>query len=125
MLPRREALKRMGTGLGLVGLAGLCGSNQAEAANPLSARRAHFQSRAKHIIHLYMNGGPSQVDTFDPKPALATHAGQRPASTADLKTENGTGGLRPSPFKFPKRGESGLEISELYTETGRFADDLC
>jgi hypothetical protein len=123
----------MGTGLGLVGLAGLCSasvaaedsSSQAEEANPLFLKPTHFQPRAKHIIHLYMNGGPSQVDTFDPKPALATHAGQRPASTAELKTENGTGGLRPSPFKFTKRGASGLEISELYNETGRFADDLC
>lgn len=122
---RREALQRMGTGLGMIGLAGVCASQTAAAANPLSLKPPHFRPRAKHIIHLYMNGGPSQVDTFDPKPALATHAGQRPASTAELKTENGTGGLRPSPFKFPKRGESGLEISELYTESGRFADDLC
>src|SRR3984893_1644509 len=125
MLPRREALKRMGTGLGLVGLAGLCGSNQAEAANPLSARRAHFQSRAKHIIHLYMNGGPSQVDTFDPKPALATYQGQRPASIANLRTENPTVGLRPSPFKFPRCGQSGLPISEIYPNVAKFADDLC
>jgi hypothetical protein len=72
-----------------------------------------------------MNGGPSQVDTFDPKPALATHAGERPESTAGLKTENDTGGLMPSPFKFPRYGEAGLPISELYDHTARFADDIC
>jgi len=61
-----------------------------------------------------MNGGPSQVDTFDPKPALARYQGQRPASIAGLKTENGTGGLRPSPFKFGRHGKSGLEVSEIF-----------
>src|SRR5947209_5999272 len=131
MLTRRELLARTGTGLGLLGLAGLLSeqgllaSEAAPADNLLAPRAPHFRPRARRIIHLYMNGGPSQVDTFDPKPALARYQGQRPASTADLRTENGTSGLRPSPFRFPRRGRSGLEVSELFPEVGRHADDLC
>src|SRR4051794_27088212 len=98
-LSRREMLSRCGTGLGLLGLAGLLveqgGAADAPPNDPLTARPPHFKARAKRIIHLYMNGGPSQVDTFDPKPALEKYQGQRPAGTAELKTENGTGGLRP------------------------------
>jgi hypothetical protein len=128
MFSRREMLAQVGTGLGVVGLAGLMadqGVLASESAPPLAPRAPHFAPRAKRIIHLYMNGGPSQVDTFDPKPALATYQGQRPASIANLRTENSTAGLRPSPFRFPRRGRSGLPISELFTEVGRHADDLC
>src|SRR5438876_3761992 len=115
---RRTLLKRVGTGLGMIGLAGLLESDtpRASAANPLAPRQPHFAPRAKRVIHLFMNGGPSQVDTFDPKPALATYQGQRPASIANLRTENNTAGLRPSPFRFPRCGRSGLQISELFTE---------
>ncbi len=97
MMSRRAALQRAGTGLGVLGLASVLPQREVAAANPLSLKPPHFRPRAKHIIHLYMNGGPSQVDTFDHKPALATHAGQRPARTDEMRTENGTGGLRPSP----------------------------
>jgi hypothetical protein len=124
-MTRREMLTRIGTGLGMVGLASLLVDSRKAAAGPLAPRKPHFPAKAKHIIHLYMNGGPSQVDTFDPKPALRTHEGKRPANTAGLATENKTGGLMPSPFQFHKQGKSGLEISELYPETGRFADHLC
>jgi hypothetical protein len=130
MLSRRELLARMGTGLGMVGLAALTSDRRllAEArpaGDPLAPRAPHFAPRARRIIHLYMNGGPSQVDTFDPKPALARYQGQRPASTVRLRTENSTGGLRPSPFRFTRCGRSGLEVSELFPELGRCADDLC
>jgi hypothetical protein len=132
MFTRRKMLARMGTGLGTLGLASVLSDElhaaqdaSTLAANPLASKAPHFAPRAKRIIHLYMNGGPSQVDTFDSKPALVKHEGQRPTSTKDLKTENGTGGMMPSPFKFERRGESGLEISELYRETGRFADEMC
>src|SRR2546422_120829 len=99
LLSRRDVLARCGTGLGMIGLAGLL-ADEASAAppDPLAPRPPHHPAKAKHIIHLYMNGGPSQVDTFDPKPALATYRGQRPASIAGLRTENATVGLRPSPF---------------------------
>lgn len=124
---RRELLSRCGTGLGLVGLAGVLGSDAVNAAtvSPLASRQPMFAPRAKHIIHLYMNGGPSQVDTFDYKPALEKYAGQRPDLIKDLKTENATAGLLPSPFKFSPYGESGLVISELFQHVGRHADDLC
>jgi hypothetical protein len=132
MFTRREMLGQMGTGMGSLGLATVLADELAAApksaasiANPLAAKAPHFAPRAKRIIHLYMNGGPSQVDTFDHKPELAKQKGQRPAITKDLKTENGTGGMMPSPFKFPRRGESGLPISELFQHTGKFADDMC
>lgn len=80
--------------------------------------------RAKHSIVLFMPGGPSQMDTFDPKPALEKFAGQRPAA-ANLRTERTTGGLLPSPFQFRRHGESGLEISELLPNLAALADDLC
>lgn len=80
--------------------------------------------RAKHSIVLFMPGGPSQMDLFDPKPALAKYAGQRP-SAANLRTERTTGGLLPSPFKFRKFGKSGIEVSELLPNLARLADDLC
>lgn len=124
MLPlsRRQLLARSGTGLGLLGLAGVLGQ-PAEAANPLAARKPHFAPKAKHIIHLFMNGGPSQVDTFDPKPELTKRHGEQPS--AGLKTERRTGGLMKSPFSFKKCGKSGIEVSELYPEVGSCIDDIC
>lgn len=124
LLSRRDMLTRCGTGLGMIGLANVLAADT-PAVSPLAPRVPHFPAKAKHIIHLYMNGGPSQVDTFDPKPALATYQGQRPASIANLRTENGTGGLLPSPFKFPRCGQSGLPISDLYPHLAKHADDLC
>ena len=85
---RRESLHRMGTGMGVLGLAGILadeGVLASSSGTPLAPKQPHFAPRAKHIIHLFMNGGPSQVDTFDPKPALEKYNGQRP-SDADLKT---------------------------------------
>ena len=82
-LSRRELLTRCGTGLGMIGLASVLESDRVSAAeNTLTPRAPHFRPRARHVIHLYMNGGPSQVDTFDPKPALEKYQGQRPASIA-------------------------------------------
>jgi hypothetical protein len=123
-LSRREMLSRCGAGFGMMGLANVLAA-AAPPANPLAPKPPHFAAKAKHIIHVYMNGGPSQVDTFDPKPALARFAGQRPASIANYRTENATVGLRPSPFKFPRCGQSGLEISEIFPNIAKFADDLC
>ncbi len=123
-LSRRELLSRVGAGFGMVGLAGVLAAD-APVGGPLAPKPTHHPAKAKHIIHLYMNGGPSQVDTFDPKPALRTYQGQRPASIASLRTENATVGLRPSPFRFPRCGQSGLPISEIYPHVARFADDLC
>ena len=74
--------------------------------------------KAKHVIFLFMTGGPSQLDMFDPKPSLLKYAGQRPPSV-DMRTERVTGGLLPSPFAFKKYGQSGIEVSELLPQSGR------
>jgi hypothetical protein len=97
---------------------------RSEAANPLAPKVAHFPAKAKHVIHLFMNGGPSQVDTFDPKPSLEKYHGQQPKA-AGLKTERKTGGLFKSPFKFTKCGQSGIEVSEIFPEIGKQIDDIC
>src|SRR5215468_6717570 len=117
-LTRRELLRRAGMGFGSLGLAGLLASEGARGTpnavplNPLAPRQPHFPGKAKRIIHLFMNGGPSHVDTFDPKPALAKWAG-KPLPT-NLRTERRTGAAFPSPFKFARHGKSGLEISDLF-----------
>lgn len=124
---RRHMLQRLGTGVGALGLAGLLQAEtpvSGSAGGPLAPKLPMFAPRAKRIIHLFMNGGPSQVDTFDPKPALEKYNGQRPEA-ADLKTERKTGGLLKSPFKFAKHGQSGLEISEIFPHLAECADDLC
>lgn len=126
---RREWLTRSGTGLGLLGLAGLFGDQSPSPASPaaqspLAQRPAHFAARAKHVIHIYLNGGPSQLDTFDPKPLLKRYEGQ-PLPGGNLTTERPTGAALPSPFRFQKHGRSGLEISEIFPHTARHADDLC
>ena len=130
MLPisRRQMLCCTGTGLGMLGLASMLGENRLLAGDdanrsPLVSRPPHFLPRAKSIIHIYLNGGPSQVDTFDPKPALAKYHGQQ-IPTGNLTTERHTGAAMASPFKFTKYGQSGLEISEIFSRTAAYADDL-
>ena len=124
VITRRDLLATTAQSIGIAGLATVLGGQASAATNPLAAKPPHFAPRAKRIIHLWMNGGPSQVDTFDPKPALEKFAGQRPDS-ANLSTEQKTTGLMPSPFRFTKHGRSGMEISELFPHLARHADDLC
>jgi Protein of unknown function (DUF1501) len=126
---RRELLARCGNGAGMLGLAAVLASQGHAAAgtttsSPLAPKPPHFPAKAKRVIHLFMNGGPSHVDTFDPKPSLTKHAGQRPDSTKTFDTPN-TGSLMASPFRFQRYGQSGLEISELFPHVARLADDLC
>ena len=128
---RRELLRRSGLGLGMLGLAGILGESArpqttraaASYTNPLAPRPPHFRARAKHVIHLFMNGGPSHVDTFDPKPALEKYAGKE-LPIPNLRTERKTGAAFPSPFKFQKYGESGIEVSELFQHTARHIDEI-
>ncbi len=126
-ISRRDMLKSSGTGLGVLGLAGLL-ADEAKASpastNPLAPKIAHFPAKAKHVIHLFMNGGPSQVDTFDPKPELTKQHGKTPGA-AGLKTERKTGPLYKSPFSFKKYGQSGIEVSEIFPEIGSCIDDIC
>lgn len=122
-------LRCTGTGLGIVGLAGVLADSgllgRAEASvNPLAPKPTHFPARAKHVIHIYLNGGPSQIDTFDPKPLLRRYDGQR-LPLGNLTTERPTGAALPSPFKFKKYGQSGIEVSELFEKTAAHIDDLC
>src|SRR5439155_11586835 len=92
--------------------------------NPLAPRQPQFPGKAKRVIHLFMNGGPSHVDTFDPKPVLAQYAGKAMAKP-NLPTERKTGAAFPSPFKFQKYGQSGIEVSELFANVAQHVDDMC
>jgi hypothetical protein len=125
-LTRRELLRRGGMGLGMLGLATLLADEvpRASAANPLAPKKPHFPGKAKRVVHLFMNGGPSHVDTFDPKPLLDKYHG-KPLAVPNLRTERKTAGALRSPFKFAKYGKSGIEISELFARTARHADELC
>ena len=128
VLARRDLLRRSGLGLGALGLAGVLGDDRRLLAagpakpGPLASRPSHFPGRAKRVIHFFLNGGPSHVDTFDPKPALAEHAGKRLEST--LTTERKTGAAFPSPFKFRQYGQSGLPVSEVFSKTAEHIDDI-
>ena len=127
--PIRVAVRS--SGLGILALAGVLQDEGLEAAtmpkgsNPLAPKPTHFAPKAKRMIHIYLNGGPSQMDTFDNKPLLKKYAGKT-IPTGNLRTERPTGGVLPSPFKFHRYGKSGMEISEIFDNTAStHADDLC
>ena len=127
---RREMLSRSGMGFGALALTSLLtdsGDLQAatvgDAINPLAPRKPPHPATAKRVLHLFMNGGASHVDTFDPKPSLAKFAGKPIPIT--LKTERRTGAAFPSPFKFQKFGHNGTEVSEIFSNVGSCVDDLC
>jgi Protein of unknown function (DUF1501) len=132
VISRREALWRSGMGMGALGLAGVlrglgavpaAGTTAHASRSPLEVRPPQFAARAKRVIHLFMNGGPSQLDSFDPKPSLKKWAGKQiPVS---FRTERKTGTAFPSPFTFKKFGECGLDVSELFPHTAGMADHLC
>ncbi len=120
VLDRRDFLERCGMGFGGLALGGLLGGN----ASAMTTSQPHFAPKAKRVVHLFMNGGPSQVDTFDPKPKLQEFHGKT-MPLDGIKTERPTGAALRTPFKFQRYGESGLEVSELFHHTARHADDLC
>jgi len=127
LISRREALLRSGTGFGSLALADLMiNESNAEVGkmDPLAPKKSHYPSKAKHVVHLFMNGGPSQVDTFDPKPMLDKYHG-KPLPETNLRTERKTGAAMRSPFKFKKHGQSGIEVSELFENTAMHVDDMC
>ena len=121
MLSRRDLLVRSGLGFGALVLADLL---HGEAASPLAPKKPHFPPKAKRVVHLFMNGGPSHVDTFDPKPLLDKYHG-KPLPSPNLRTERKTGAAMRSPFRFRRYGQSGLEVSDLFRETARHIDDIC
>jgi hypothetical protein len=119
-------------GMGSIALTALLGDTGQLAAavndpsnntNPLAPKAPPFPAKAKRVLHLFMNGGASHVDTFDPKPSLAKFAGKPIPIT--LKTERRTGAAFPSPFEFKKFGQSGIEVSEIFSNVGGCVDDLC
>ena len=126
MLSRRTLLERCGMGLPATALAQMLGGEDSAIAaitNPLSAKPAPFPAKAKRVIHLFMNGGPSHVDTFDPKPMLTKYAGKE-LPTGNLRTERKTGAAFPCPFKFHKHGQSGIEVSEIFPHVASCIDDI-
>ncbi|MES2921060.1 MAG: DUF1501 domain-containing protein [Verrucomicrobiota bacterium] len=122
ILDRRDFLRRCGMGFGGLALGGLFSGNV--AAGELGVPARNFAPKAKRVVHLFMNGGPSQVDTFDRKTALDQQHG-KPIPLEGLKTERPTGAALRSPFTFDRYGQCGLEVSELFKHTGKHADDLC
>jgi hypothetical protein len=117
-------------GFGALGLSGLLASEGLVAApadqtvSPLTPRQPHFPGKAKRVIHLFMNGGPSHLDTFDPKPSLEKYAGKL-LPKPNLRTERKTGAAFPSPYKFARHGKSGIEVSEIFPHVASCIDDIC
>ncbi len=109
----------LGQALGLQSTAGAAETS----LNPLIPKAPHFPAKAKRVIHLFMNGGPSHVDTFDPKPSLAKYNGKE--LPMHLNTERKTGAAFQSPFAFQKYGKSGIEVSEIFAKTAESIDDIC
>jgi len=124
-LSRRQMIQSLCGGLGSVGLMGMLAGNHAEAATLGHYAGPQIPAKAKRVIFLFLTGGPSQLDMFDPKPILEKYQGQRPAAVQGFRTERETGGLLASPFKFKKHGKSGIEVSELLPEIASVIDDVC
>ncbi|RYD34978.1 MAG: DUF1501 domain-containing protein [Verrucomicrobiaceae bacterium] len=110
----------MCAGFGMLGLAGIAGAGTAAAATPGAP---HFAPKAKRLVFLFMNGGPSHLDTFDPKPALLARAGEQPGGELYKKSKGA--GYMPSPFAFKRHGQSGIEVSETLPHLAGIIDDCC
>lgn len=128
LLSRRHLLRHSYCGFGLMGLAGLLAEqgSAAEPADPMAPRKPHFAARAKRVIFMFMHGGPSHLDTFDPKPLLTRDHGKplpfrRPLTFA----EGDTGSLLKSPWQFRRYGQSDIPVSELFPNVARHVDDMC
>ncbi|MEX0612527.1 MAG: DUF1501 domain-containing protein, partial [Pirellulales bacterium] len=134
LVSRRDVLTRIGGGIGAVGLAAVLSDagllaaapGLADDRNQLTPKPPQFTPRAKHLIFLFMNGGPSHVDTFDPKPALHEYAGQGvPDFVKAKRLTRRDGKILPSPFKHRKYGQAGIEVTDLFPETAGMIDDIC
>ena len=126
---RRDLLKTLGGGIANLGFASLLAQDRA-LASPASLDagllpKPHFAPKAKNIISIFCYGGPSHIDTFDPKPALEKYAGEVMSGVGAVVVSQGNpGGLMPSPWKFKKYGQSGIEVSDLFPNVARHVDDL-
>jgi hypothetical protein len=129
---RREMLARCASGFGAVALAALMGDEaygralvpDTPQADPLTPRATHYPAKAKSVIFLYMDGGVSQVDSFDPKPRLDREHGQPIKMKVEPTQFNSVGKVLRSPWKFQNRGQSGIPVSDLFPMTGALVDDL-
>lgn len=119
---RRDFLRRSGIGIGSLALADLCQREAARAEGP-ALRATHFPARARSVIHVFLNGGMSQVDTFDPKPELTKRHGQE-LPFDNLQTERRTGFAFGSPFQFKRHGESGIPVSDLFPHLAKCVDRM-
>ena len=124
---RRDFLWETGGGFAGVALMDLLTRDRVVSANSILApKKPHFAAKAKRAVFLFMNGAPSQVDTFDPKPELTKRSGQAYKGPLTVGSNGrAIGYLMGSPFEFKPRGKSGLPVSELFPHTAKFADDLC
>ncbi|MGI8604838.1 MAG: DUF1501 domain-containing protein [Verrucomicrobiales bacterium] len=122
-LTRRDFLTKCTLGMGALGFGALVNEGGAADLNPLASRKPHFAPKVKRVIHIFANGGPSHVDTFDPKPALDKWHGQKIPN--HLGTERPTGGAWKSPYKFTRHGQSGIPVSEIFPNVAKHVDELC
>lgn len=132
MISRRALFRRSALGfaaLGLEGLfceqAGLFAAAQPRLGDPLAPREPHFPARAKRVIFLFMHGGVSHIDSFDPKPRLEKDNGKPMPIKRELSFSDNLGDLMKSPFEFRKYGESGIPVSSLFPNVASCVDDLC
>jgi hypothetical protein len=123
LLSRRDLLRRTGMGFPALGLGAMLHAGTTSAASPLAPKAPPLAAKAKRVIHLFMNGGPSHVDTFDPKPSLTKFHGK--PIPIHLRTERKTAGAMASPFQFAKHGQAGTEVSEIFPNIASVVDDLC
>src|SRR5205823_771161 len=125
-MTRRDMLSRFASGFGMLALTSLFADEASAApANPLAVKPPQFPPRAKRVIFLFMSGGPSHVDTFDPKPRLDQDNGKPLPFAMPKLVRTKTGNLLRSPFKFKKHGQTGIEVSELFPNVASCVDDLC
>lgn len=124
-LTRREMLLHSANGFGAAALAAILAEDSLAASpDPFAPKPPHFAAKAKSVIFLYMDGGPSQVDTFDPKPALNKYDGKPFPGKVEPTQFNNIGSTLASPWKFQQYGQSGIPVSELFPHVGRHADKL-
>jgi hypothetical protein len=124
---RRDLLKNLGGGIASIGFADLLSRQGLLAASPTHASKLgpHFEPKAKRIISIFCYGGPSQVDTFDPKPELLKRQGEAMTGVGDYVVSQGNpGGLMPSPWQFKKYGQCGMDVSELFPNVAQHVDDM-
>ena len=133
---RREMLTRCANGFGAIAAMALMADSgiasvlpqeakRESTLNPLAPRRPHYAPKARNVIFLYMDGGPSQIDTFDPKPRLAKEHGQPFGMKMEPTQFNNNGNALKSPWEFRQHGESGLWVSSLFPHVAKCVDDLC